>query len=340
MKKALTAVGIAMASALTVVAVALAWPNEVTGDVTGEPVCNTQTGLLVGEFEVTWKVVEPIVVDPGFVLKSVVPSSPNVVTYGQDKAGQQVTGTFTLTQEKTILYDEDVFKYVGPFQGDYIKWFGSFKYVGHPWGDYIKEHSKGDVRRVITQSADFSETITLPSLAGCKKDDVFAATVVCDEANSEYDVSGTINGNAASVNPATIAGNFAGVTEITVSNGEQSSGKVNVETAGTCVKRIPPPPPCVPKNPDGSLGGKDGKPGNDDCAADPQPPVDPPVTPEPPVVPPVEPPVTPPVTPEPPVTEQPEAPVAEPTTPPVSEPAPQEPVAKPTTKPQAPPETS
>lgn len=40
----------------------------------------------------------------------------------------------------------------------------------------------------------------------------------------------------------------------------------------------PTPPRCPPPNPDGSYGGKDGKPGNDECVADPVPPkpVDPP----------------------------------------------------------------
>jgi LPXTG-motif cell wall-anchored protein len=64
-------------------------------------------------------------------------------------------------------------------------------------------------------------------------------------------------------------------------------------------------PPCVPQNPDGTPGGKDGKPGNDDCAKDEVPPTPPVVTP-PVVTPPaVTPPVTPPATPEKPVVEKP-----------------------------------
>jgi hypothetical protein len=102
----------------------------------------------------------------------------------------------------------------------------------------------------------------------------------------------------------------------------------------------PKDPRCPPPNEDGSYGGKDGKPGNDECVADPKP--ETPVTPEPPVVPPVEPPVVePPVTPEPPAV-TPEEPVA-PEQPEAEEPSapaqPSQPGTKPTTQPQAPPET-
>ena len=84
---------------------------------------------------------------------------------------------------------------------------------------------------------------------------------------------------------------------------ECPNGDLNGEAPG-CDAPPPPPPPCVPQNEDGSLGGKDGIPGNDDCAKDPEPEVPgTPETPEPPVV---EPPVVEPPVVEPPVKEEPE----------------------------------
>lgn len=41
---------------------------------------------------------------------------------------------------------------------------------------------------------------------------------------------------------------------------------------GTDCSPTPPPERCPPPNPDGTYGGKDGKPGNDECKADPVPP--------------------------------------------------------------------
>ncbi len=128
-------------------------------------------------------------------------------------------------------------------------------------------------------------------------DDEFAASATCDTAKQQYVVSGTVNDDAASVNPATIAGNFAGDTEVTVSL-DEAEGKVTVTTDGKCVIETPPPPPphdCVYTG-----AGKDGQEGNDDCAV-----IETPTTPETPVVTTPAPPVTAPVTPVAPVTPKP-----------------------------------
>lgn len=173
--------------------------------------------------------------------------------------------------------------------------------------------------------------------------------------------SGYQTSYSASADGSTVSETFTFTWERLLGNKlftETKTKSLTLPQLGECEKEVVVPPvtpedphKCTPQNPDGSLGGKDGKPGNDDCAADPVPPV---TTPEPPVTPPVEPPVvppvTPPVTPEPPVVvevpetpEQPVPPVVEeptPTTPPVSEPTPDQPVAEPTTEPQAAPETA
>jgi hypothetical protein len=78
---------------------------------------------------------------------------------------------------------------------------------------------------------------------------------------------------------------------------EQVPAGMVVDAQGNCV--TPPPPPthdCTPQNPDGSLGGKDGQPGNDDCAADQPPPSTPPSTPTTSTTPTSTPPATPPAT--------------------------------------------
>lgn len=92
-----------------------------------------------------------------------------------------------------------------------------------------------------------------------------------------------------------------------------------VQTQGPC--ETPPTHDCKPANPDGSLGGKDGIPGNDDCAADPVTP--PPTTSTPPTVA---------VTATPPTTTPPTTTTVPPTVKP--KPKPKPPVRKPAAKPK------
>ena len=71
------------------------------------------------------------------------------------------------------------------------------------------------------------------------EEDVFAASAVCNTATGLYDVSGTVNGEAAVATPATLPGTIAAEYNISLSRGEVS-GSAAVETAGTCVKTTTP----------------------------------------------------------------------------------------------------
>jgi hypothetical protein len=56
-------------------------------------------------------------------------------------------------------------------------------------------------------------------------------------------------------------------TQTTETTGTTTT-QTTTTTGTTTTQTTTSSPPCIPRNPDGSLGGKDGKPGNDDCAAD------------------------------------------------------------------------
>lgn len=75
------------------------------------------------------------------------------------------------------------------------------------------------------------------------------ASVSCILPDGYYRVGGTVDGQAADeVRPATIAGDFAGTTEVTVTRGDTSVRKT-VTTDGTCSTAKPPvvaPPEVVP----------------------------------------------------------------------------------------------
>ncbi len=88
----------ALASLGVFVAAALAWPNTTSGQVTGQPVCNTATGKFEGNFVVVWTVTQ--VVDGGWTLTSTKPSTPHEEQYSADEAGETVGFSFELTQEK------------------------------------------------------------------------------------------------------------------------------------------------------------------------------------------------------------------------------------------------
>jgi hypothetical protein len=82
-------------------------------------------------------------------------------------------------------------------------------------------------------------------------EDEFAATARCDIESEQYVVSGTVNGAAAEVKPTTIAGNFAGSTEVKVRLGDVK-GKVDVTTDGKCTEEQPPPQTDVCPNIEGN----------------------------------------------------------------------------------------
>jgi len=92
---------------------------------------------------------------------------------------------------------------------------------------------------VLDNGPTFTHTFTAAP-TNCQPDeDVFAASAVCNTATGLYDVSGTVNGEAAVATPATLPGNLAAEYNISVSRGEVS-GSAAVETAGTCAKTTTP----------------------------------------------------------------------------------------------------
>lgn len=388
MKKVYSVVA-AIAVALAVVAVALAWNNETMGQVTGQPLCNTETGQLEGEFTVVWT--STANADSGYTVTDIDPDSPATVNYPASEAGKWVEFSFTVTQKENwpwgLFRDVDTQTNKGKIKLPKIDCQsedkvtlchaqtpdgqgtpGTFKYekitIAAPGAlGHFLEHDNDIVPQFTVKNGPKAGTYgpkgdtSLLEYEDCQKpeepkeevtpldptfrdptcEDKTAEVILPKVEGVEYSVEGTVAPGETVTVTATAQDGYV-IPEGAVTEWEHTFKQVP-----NCT---PPPPRCPPPNPDGTYGGKDGNPGNDECKPDPVPPTtpEPPVTPpvEPPVAtPPVTPPVEPPVTPEPPVVtpEQPKPEQPKPAAPKPTEPKPSEPVAQPDTEPQAPPET-